>query len=187
MGFALANAAAVRGAEVVLVTGPTTLCNPLNVETIHVESANEMLNVAQEAFENADAAILSAAVCDYRPLSTSDHKLKKDKEHLETLKLEETTDILATLSKDKGQRIVIGFAAETDNLIANAQAKLKRKGCDLIVANDVSCPESTFGSDTNKIYLVDNDGVDEEPCMSKRNTANVIISELVGMFWDREE
>lgn len=186
MGYALAQAAAVRGASVCLVSGPTNLSDPLGVETIRVTSAEEMLTATTEAFEAADAAILSAAVCDYRPSSSSDHKLKKDKEHLDTLKLEETTDILASLSRSKGERKVIGFAAETDDVLANAQAKLERKGCDMIVANDVSCSESTFGSDTNKVYLVSKDGAKEQPCMTKRDVASIIMNELASMLIDRE-
>lgn len=182
MGYALATAAAVRGAEVVLVAGPTTLPDPLGVETVHVTSAAEMLKAASEAFETADAAILSAAVCDYTPTTVSNHKLKKANERLDSLKLTETVDILATLSKNKGNRVVIGFAAETDNLLENAQAKLERKGCDAIVANDVSRAESTFGSDTNDVYILDADGLAEYPVMPKREVANAVMGELIDLL-----
>lgn len=184
MGFAIASAAAAHGAKVTLVTGPTSLVDPLGVTTVHVTSAAQMLEACLDAFEGADAAVLSAAVCDYRPKNTSDHKLKKDKERLDVLELEETTDILATLSAQKNKRIVVGFAAETNDVIENASSKLKRKGCDLIVANDVSSPESTFGSDTNKVYFVDKDGATAYPCMPKREVAEAIISEVVARLWD---
>lgn len=184
MGYAIASAAAVHGADVVLVTGPTTLEDPVGVNTIHVTSAQEMLETCKIVFEESDAAILSAAVCDYKPQVASDHKLKKDKEYLAELKLEETTDILATLSKDKGKRVVVGFAAETNDVMANAQAKLQRKGCDMIVANDVSKPESTFGSDTNKVTFVSATGAVELPLKTKREVSESIIEDVVARLWD---
>lgn len=186
MGFAIASAAAVHGAEVVLVSGPTSLPDPLGVETIHVTSARQMLEAVQEAFEDADAAILSAAVCDYTPKTVSDHKLKKANERLDVLELTETQDILATISAAKGNRVVIGFAAETNDIVANAQSKLTRKGCDLIVANDVSQSVSTFGSDTNKVVFVGADSVLVSDIKSKGAIAEDIMSELVARLWDNK-
>lgn len=180
MGYAIATAAAIHGAEVVLVAGPTQLADPLGVTTIHVTSAQEMFEACVEEFENADGAILSAAVCDYRPKCASDHKLKKGKEQLDVLELEETSDILATLSASahESAKVIFGFAAETNDVIANAQAKLARKDCDMIIANDVSCAESTFGSDTNRVSFVYEDEVHELPLLTKRQLADYIVEEF---------
>ncbi|MBQ3283508.1 MAG: bifunctional phosphopantothenoylcysteine decarboxylase/phosphopantothenate--cysteine ligase CoaBC, partial [Atopobiaceae bacterium] len=142
MGYALARAARDAGASVTLVSGPVALAAPHGVEVMRVTSAAQMLEATCRAFEGADVAILAAAVADYTPASPADHKLKKAHERLDTVELVETADILATISAAKGRRVVVGFAAETNDLVANATAKLSRKGCDMIVANDVSRAES---------------------------------------------
>ena len=182
MGYALAQAAAAHGAEVTLVSGPVSQPKPTGVKLVGVTTAAEMLAATQEAFESADAAILAAAVSDYRPAKSSDHKLKKAAEPLEALELVENEDILATISATRGGRVVIGFAAETNDVIDNARKKLERKGCDLIVANDVSRADSTFGADTDLVTLVGNKYEEELPLMSKPEVAEAIIERLVTML-----
>ena len=182
MGYALAQAAAAHGAEVTLVSGPVSQPKPTGVRLVGVTTAAEMLAATQEAFESADAAILAAAVSDYRPAKSSDHKLKKAAEPLEALELVENEDILATISATRGGRVVIGFAAETNDVIDNARKKLEHKGCDLIVANDVSRADSTFGADTDLVTLVGNKYEEELPLMSKPEVAEAIIERLVTML-----
>ncbi len=175
MGYAIAAAAARRGAEVTLVSGPTSLGTPAGVRRIDVESAAQMHDAMLEEFEGADVAICSAAVADYTPATPADHKLKKAREHLNAIALAETTDILADLCGCKGSRVVVGFAAETDDLLAYAREKLERKGADLIVANDVSRPESTFGADTNRVALVSAEGVEQLETMPLPAVADAIL------------
>ena len=182
MGYALAQAAAAHGAEVTLVSGPVSQPKPTGVRLVGVTTAAEMLAATQEAFESADAAILAAAVSDYRPAKSSDHKLKKAAEPLEALELVENEDILATISATRGGRVVIGFAAETNDVIDNARKKLEHKGCDLIVANDVSRADSTFGADTDLVTLVGDKYEEELPLMSKPEVAEAIIERLVTML-----
>ncbi len=175
MGYAIAAAAARRGAEVTLVSGPTSLATPAGVRRIDVESAAQMHDAMLVAFEGADVAVCSAAVADYAPAAPADHKLKKSREHLDTIALTETADILADLCAAKGGRVVVGFAAETDDLLAYAHQKLERKGADLIVANDVSRPESTFGADTNRVALVSAEGVEQLETMPLADVADAIL------------
>lgn len=180
MGYAIAEAAARRGAEVTLVSGPTSLDTPVDVRRIDVESAAQMHATMLAEFDGADAVICSAAVADYTPAAPADHKLKKSREHLDAISLVETADILADLCAAKGGRLVVGFAAETDDLLAYAQEKLARKGADLIVANDVSRPESTFGADTNRVALVSADGVEQLETMPLIDVASAILDWLKG-------
>ncbi len=182
MGYALAEAAAAHGAEVTLVSGPVSQPRPTGVNLVKVTTAAEMLSATKAAFEKADAAILAAAVSDYRPATSADHKLKKANEPLGTLELVENEDILAAISADRGERVVIGFAAETNDVIDNARRKLERKGCDLIVANDVSRADSTFGADTDLVTLVGNKYEEELPLMAKAEVAEAIIERLVTML-----
>ncbi len=182
MGFALAEAAAAHGAEVTLVAGPVSLADPAGVKVVRVTTAAEMYDAATAAFKDADAAILSAAVSDYRPATVSDHKLKKATDPMESIELVENEDILATLSASRGSRKVIGFAAETNDVIENARKKLERKGCDLIVANDVSRADSTFGADTNLVTLVGKNYEEELPLLPKDQVAEEIVSRLVTML-----
>ena len=174
-GHALAAAAARRGAGVTLVSGPTSLPTPAGVRRIDVESAAQMHDAMLAAFDDADVAICSAAVADYTPAAPADHKLKKSREHLDAIELTETADILADLCGCKGSRVVVGFAAETDELLAHAREKLDRKGADLIVANDVSRPESTFGADTNRVALVSAEGVEQLETMPLADVADAIL------------
>lgn len=182
MGYAIAEAAAAHGAHVTLVSGPVSLPVPTGVGIVRVTTAAEMLSATKDAFELADAAILAAAVSDYRPATEADHKLKKATEPLGEVKLVENDDILATLSKNRGERIVIGFAAETGNVIQRAREKLAKKGCDLIVANDVSRADSSFGSDTDTCALVSPHGVEQLDTMPKSEVAEVIIRKLATML-----
>ena len=185
MGYAIATEALARGAKVRLVSGPVSIEAPAGAEVIPVVSAAQMLEASLEAFEGADAAICTAAVADYTPKRKADHKLKKSVERLDIIELVETEDILAALSARKGERVVIGFAAETNDLIAYAQAKLARKGCDLIVANDVSRKDSTFGADTSKISFVSADGVEELETMPLPDVARAIIDRLAHLLGER--
>lgn len=181
MGYALAEAAARRGAEVTLVSGPCALVTPAGVSRVDVESAAQMHDAMIAAFEGADAAICSAAVADYTPAAPADHKLKKSREHLDSITLVETADILADLCARKGKRVVVGFAAETNDLLAHASEKLARKGADLIVANDVSRPESTFGADTNRVALVSADGVEQLETMPLADVADAILDRVAAL------
>ena len=179
MGYAIAAAAARRGAGVTLVSGPTSLRTPAGVRRIDVESAAQMHDAMLTAFDDADVAICSAAVADYTPVAPADHKLKKSREHLDAIELTETADILADLCCCKGSRVVVGFAAETDDLLAHAREKLERKGADLIVANDVSRPESTFGADTNRVALVSAEGVEQLDTMPLPAVADAILDAVL--------
>ena len=178
MGIALAGEAARRGAAVTLVLGPTSLDVPRGVEFVRVQTAAEMLQAALGAFQTADAAICAAAVADYTPAAPADHKLKKANERLDHIELVETVDILAELSRQKGERCVIGFAAETDNVVEYARRKLARKGCDAIIANDVSRADSGFGTDTNKAWIVSTAGTQELPVLTKPQLADTILDLL---------
>ena len=182
MGYALAAACAAHGAAVTLVSGPVAIAAPASVDVVRVTTAAQMLDATCEAFDEADAAILAAAVSDYRPAHAANHKLKKGMEPLERIELVENEDILATLSASRGNRVVIGFAAETDDVIEHARAKLARKGCDLIVANDVSRADSTFGSETDRVAFVGTDGVEHLETMSKARIADAIATRLSAML-----
>lgn len=174
-GYAIASAALAMGARVVLVSGPTNLPCPDGVHLIDVVSADDMFQAVDAAFDGADILVCAAAVADYTPVRKADHKLKKANERLDCIELVETRDILASMSARKGDRVVVGFAAETDNLIEYASSKLASKGCDAIVANDVSRHDSTFGSDTDKVTWITADGAEELPCMPKNEAAFEIL------------
>ena len=154
MGFAIAEAAVRRGAEVVLVSGPVSLPTPQGVERIDVETALEMRDAVLGALPRATIAILAAAVADYAPVRAEVSKLKREKRDTLTLELVKNPDILAEVVKSRGTRTVVGFAAETNDLLENARAKLSRKGCDLIVANDVSRADIGFDVDRNEVLIV---------------------------------
>lgn len=182
MGFAIAREAARRGARVTLVAGPCALATPAGVDRVDVVSAQQMHDAALESFRDADVAICAAAVADYTPAEPADHKLKKAAEHLDCVRLVETADILAELSAAKGARKVVGFAAETHDLMANARAKLARKGCDLIVANDVSRPDSTFGSDTDRVAFVYADHVDQMDTLPLASVASELMDRVAALL-----
>ncbi len=174
MGFAVAEAALARGAKVTLITGPVSIASPEGARTISVRSAAEMYEAVKGNLADATMVVMAAAVADYRPASVHQQKLKKNGSAL-VLDLEPTDDILAAVTRESGSRVVIGFAAETENVIANAKKKLEEKGADLIVANDVSASDSGFDVDTNRIALVSSEGVVELPLLSKREAAARII------------
>src|SRR5438132_3430839 len=182
-GFAIAAAAQAAGADVTLVSGPGDLRDPAGVTVIRVESARDMLHRVEAALP-ADIAIFAAAVADWRVATEGEQKLKKTAAGMPPLQLVENPDILATISKlkDKRPELVIGFAAETENLIDNAKAKLARKGCDWIVANDVSPATGIMGGDHNTIHLLTRDGaaisVDSWPAMTKEQVAAALVARI---------
>lgn len=183
MGYAVAEAAAARGAKVTLVSGPVALSAPADVETISVCTAIEMLDAAREPFAASDIAVFAAAVADMRPASIADRKLKKgvdsDEAALASLALVPNPDIIKTLAASKrSDQIIAGFAAETEDIVANAQKKLSAKHADLIVGNRVG-EGIAFGQDDNQAVLVTNQGVDELPLMSKRCLADSILDRIM--------
>ena len=185
MGYAIATELLSRGAAVRLVSGPVSLATPEGAERIDVTSAAQMHDACLAAFEGADAAICTAAVADYTPKRAANHKLKKTVERLDVIELVETADILAALSAAKGNRVVVGFAAETNDVVGYAQAKLARKGCDLIVANDVSRKDSTFGADTSRIAFVSASGVEQLETMPLPQVAAAIADRLEALLAER--
>ena len=174
MGYAVAEAALSRGAQVTLVTGPVSLDPPAAARVIRVQSAAQMYDAVMGSLSEATLVVMAAAVSDYRPAQVAGRKIKKDGSGL-VIELEPTEDILAAVCRRGGSRVVIGFAAETDNLLANASKKLVEKGADLIVANDVSAPDAGFDVSTNRIVLVSSEQVEELPLLSKRAAADHIL------------
>jgi phosphopantothenoylcysteine decarboxylase / phosphopantothenate---cysteine ligase len=180
MGYALAEASRDRGADVVLVTAPTSLSKPAGMEIVPVETAQEMFDAVANATVRADALIMAAAVADFRPSKISKRKIKRQGTNTMSLELEKTPDIL---NEVKGSFIRIGFAAESDNLIANAKDKLQKKKLDLIVANDITLPDSGIGSDNNQVVIIDNKGNTEElPLLPKSEVADEILDRLITLF-----
>jgi phosphopantothenoylcysteine decarboxylase/phosphopantothenate--cysteine ligase len=179
MGYALAEAARDRGAVVTLITTPTALNAVAGVETVKVQSAAEMKTAVVKATAKTDALIMAAAVADYMPKTTAAQKIKKGEGSL-TLELVKTPDILSEL---KGKFLKIGFAAETQDLVANARKKLTAKSLDMIVANDVSAKDGVFGADTNKVTIIKKDGKPENlPLMTKREVADKILDNVVKLL-----
>ncbi|MBN8982531.1 MAG: bifunctional phosphopantothenoylcysteine decarboxylase/phosphopantothenate--cysteine ligase CoaBC [Rhizobiales bacterium] len=178
-GYAIAEAAARAGADVVLISGPVDLDDPAGVQVIRVESARAMLAQVEKSLP-ADIAIFAAAVADWRVANAGEQKIKKTQSGLPKLDLTENPDILAAVSKLKQNRpkLVIGFAAETENLIANATAKLKRKGCDWIVANDVSPASGVMGGDRNTVHIISANETESWPVMSKDEVANALVKRI---------
>ncbi len=182
MGFALAEALADAGAEVELVSGPTSLSvNHPRVHLTRVESAREMYDAATKVFPSCNGAILSAAVADYRPAEQADHKLKKQGDEGMTLQLVQNPDILATLGKMKADgQTLVGFALETDNELSNAQHKLEKKNLDYIVLNSLRDKGAGFGVDTNKVTIIARDGSRKEsPLMTKKEVARMIVKTVI--------
>lgn len=180
MGYAIAEAAARLGAEVTLISGPSALQPPAGVEFFGVESAREMRQLVQERFSACDIVIKAAAVADYRVKNVSDQKIKKNDAEL-TLVLEKNPDILKELGEMKQpHQTLVGFAAETQNLLQYAKGKLEKKNLDMIVANDVSKPQAGFNVDTNLIKLLKRDGsIEELPLMSKKELAYIILERVM--------
>ncbi|MEA3465437.1 MAG: bifunctional phosphopantothenoylcysteine decarboxylase/phosphopantothenate--cysteine ligase CoaBC [Thermodesulfobacteriota bacterium] len=182
MGYAVASAAKQRGADVVLISGPTCLPPPTGMKVIPVVSAAQMHDEAFRELPAATVVIKSAAVVDYRPASIAGHKLKKKADDM-TLELEKTTDILAELGQSKQGRVLVGFAAETQDLLKNAEDKLKRKNLDLIVANDITQSGAGFDVDTNIVKLLHADGrVEELPQLSKDEVAHQLLDRVVELL-----
>jgi phosphopantothenoylcysteine decarboxylase/phosphopantothenate--cysteine ligase len=180
MGYALAAAAVEMGHEVTMVTGPVSITPPPGVETIRIETAQEMFDAVSRVSEHQDIAILAAAVADYRPVVRFDHKIKKQASSLH-LELERTPDILGSMrSRFHYDGYLVGFAAETENLVANALDKVHRKNCDLIVANDVSRRDTGFDSDENEVILCFPSGQTEPlPQQSKQVLAQDLILRII--------
>ncbi len=187
MGYALAAEARRRGAEVVLVSGPTSLVPPAGVRTVFVETAQEMLAAVLESFPSVDIVVKAAAVADFRPRERAPEKIKKEEAAL-TLELERTPDILGTLGEQKkSHQILVGFAAETKDLFLHAEEKLRKKNLDLLVANDVTEEGAGFEVDTNIVTLFYPDGTHVKlPKMRKQDLARVIFDRIVKILEERQ-
>ena len=181
MGYAVAEAARNRGAQVVLVTAPTSLPDPPLVRMVRVRTAQEMCDAVLSQVESADALIMAAAVADYRPAIDARQKIKKSADEM-NIPLAKTTDIL---EEAEGNFVKVGFATESENLVPNAKDKVQRKGLDLIVANDITDPEAGFGVDTNKVTLIGRDlEVEELPLLSKYDVSLRILDRVRDLFPD---
>jgi phosphopantothenoylcysteine decarboxylase/phosphopantothenate--cysteine ligase len=179
MGFAVARAAKHRGAGVTLVTGPTVLADPFDVDVIRIQTAEEMARAVLDRYEHCDIVIKTAAVSDFRPQSAAATKIKKDRASL-TLELEQTADILKELGRRKTHQVLVGFAAETEDLRKNAAQKLAAKNLDIVAGNLIGSPGSGFESDTNQVMLFFQDGTRETiPVMDKLAIAHIILDRVV--------
>ncbi len=185
MGVAIAAAAQRRGAEVRLVLGPSTVPPPIGVMTMNVENANQLQWALADATKDADVVVMTAAVADYRPAKEAKQKIKRGQlGNTATIELVQNPDLLAELGKKRGNKttpLLVGFAAETDDVLGNAEKKLQTKKCDLVVANDVSEPGSGFAVDTNRVTLVDSSGAIEVPAGTKAEVAHRILDHVVAM------
>jgi phosphopantothenoylcysteine decarboxylase/phosphopantothenate--cysteine ligase len=181
-GFALATEAHQRGAQVILITGPTHLEAPFGVQCIRIQTALEMRQAVLDHFAAADVVIKTAAVADFRPKLVAQDKVKKDVAEL-NIPLERNPDILAELGQQKGGRILVGFAAETRDLLTNATQKVQSKNLDFIVANDISDPSLGFASDDNRVHILDTTGqIEELPTMAKRHLAGTILDRVQSLL-----
>ena len=184
MGYALARAAGERGAQVILISGPTSLTPPPGIAFFSVKTAQEMYGIVLRELARASIVIKAAAVADFRPKSIKEQKIKKEtaeKGEL-VLSLEKTPDILAEIGSRKGDKILVGFAAETEALLENARQKMVAKNLDLIVANDVMAVGAGFGSDNNKVNIIHRDGrIEELPLLPKEQIAHLILDRVVGI------
>ena len=188
MGYAIADQAAKRGAEVLLVTGPSALAIPANVKAEKVETTREMLDAVMGAYPNVDIVIKAAAVADYRPRDVADQKIKKKNDDAMTVVMDKNPDILKTLGQQKQHQVLIGFAAETQNLIENATEKVNKKNLDMIVANDVSAAGAGFNTDTNIVKFLYADGrLESLDIMPKTDVANRILDEALLIFKQRRQ
>lgn len=185
-GHAIAKALADLGADVTLVSGPVNLPDPKGVKTVHVETAAQMLDACRKT--QADIAVFAAAVADWTPAKPADRKMKKTGENTLSLDLVQTPDILSTISSTDSStrpRLVVGFAAETDNTLENARTKLEKKGCDWIVANSVTAENPVFGNDQNQVYFVTSNAVEEWPRMGKGDVARKLCERIADHFQNR--
>jgi len=181
MGYAIARQAALRGAKVYLVSGPTNLDTPIGVERYNVISAEEMYGKVMELFPKCDIVIKAAAVADYAPMTSYSQKVKKSGNQLE-LKLKKNPDILYELGKIKGDRILVGFAMETENLVENAAEKVKKKNLDFIAANDLNEAGAGFAADTNAVKLIDREGnIENIPLKIKDEIADIILDRIINL------
>jgi len=179
MGYAIAEAARDRGAEVKLIIAPTSIPAPADIEITQVETALQMKEAVTQAVTQADALIMAAAVADYQPRSAAKAKIKKETADL-SLELIRTPDILAEVG---GNLVKVGFAAESENVVENARSKLEQKQLDIIIANDITDVDSGFGTDTNKVTIINRDGKTESlPLMTKREVADKILDRVVGLL-----
>ena len=182
MGYALAGAARHEGHQVILISGPTVLDVPESVDFIQVESAQDMYEAVRDMLRGVDVAILCAAVADYRPVAATEQKIKKNEERL-LLELERTPDILGSMRSDFGYKgVLVGFAAETQNVLDYAREKLQRKGCDMIVANDVSRPGIGFDSRENEVTLITADSTEPLPRETKEWVAMRIVEHALALL-----
>lgn len=187
MGYAVAQMAAERGADVLLISGPSALAVPPNVRVVKVETTNEMLEACLSAYGDVDIVIKAAAVADYRPRDVADQKIKKKTDDALTVVMDKNPDILKTLGAKKKQQVLVGFAAETQNLLANAREKVVKKNLDMIVANDVTAAGAGFNSDTNIVKFLFADGeVRELEQMPKVDVANKILDEAIRIRNERQ-
>jgi phosphopantothenoylcysteine decarboxylase / phosphopantothenate---cysteine ligase len=179
MGYAIAKSAVERGANVTLISGPTKLNPPVGLKKfIQIESANDMYEAVRDNMDESDVIIKSAAVADYKPKNVADKKLKKKDEDL-FIELSRNKDIAQEIGKIKNDKVLVGFAAETNDLIENAKGKVQKKNLDFIVANDLTLEGAGFGVDTNIVKIIDKEGkVDQYPKMSKDEVANVILDKV---------
>lgn len=186
MGYAVAEVAQGRGADVTLISGPTTVSPPIGVELCYVETASEMQDAVLEVYDNVDIAVMAAAVADYRPQTSSPNKLKKSADQL-TVPLKRNPDIAEMLGQRKREQFLVCFAAETSDLLKNAQSKLINKNCDLMVANDILAKGAGFEDDTNIVTILSNaDEQEQLPLLSKREVAEIIFDRVVAMMGARD-
>lgn len=182
MGYYIAKEARKRGAEVTLISGPVNIEPPVGVNVVKVNTTEEMFNAVEKFFNESDILIKAAAPLDYRPSSVSEHKIKKEKDKLE-VKLVKNPDILAHFGRIKGKKIVVGFAAETENVIENAKQKIRKKNLDFIVANNVSSIDTGFKSEDNIVSIIDKEyNVDSYPLMKKEEIAKIIIDKVLKLL-----
>lgn len=187
MGYAVAQMAAERGAEVLLVSGPSALAAPANVRTVKVETTNEMLEACVNAYAEMDIVIKAAAVADYRPHDVADQKIKKKTDDALTVVMDKNPDILKILGSQKKHQVLVGFAAETQNLLENARDKVVKKNLDMIVANDVTAAGAGFNADTNIVkFLFANGEVRSLEQMPKVDVANCILDEALKIRQQRK-
>jgi phosphopantothenoylcysteine decarboxylase/phosphopantothenate--cysteine ligase len=182
-GFALAQSAIDLGAEVTLITGPVHLSSPVGVRRLDVTTATEMRDAVLSAVEGTDALLMAAAVADFRPVNAVKSKMKRRKGPPQ-VQFESTDDILGLVaSHSEAPKVVVGFAAESQDMIDNARAKLEEKGLDLIIANDITAADSGFSVDTNRVALIHADGAIEElPLLSKTEVAEEVMDRVVALL-----
>lgn len=184
MGYAVSKAAEQRGAAVTLISGPTSIAAPINVDLISVRTAAEMATAAFDHFDDADILIKTAAVSDFRPRDVNAEKMKKDKTDLE-IKLVRNTDILAELGQRKGECFMVGFAAETESLDQHATEKMSKKNLDMVVGNIVKGEQSAFGSESNRVSIFYSDGTIEKlPMMDKERLADELLDRVAQRLGD---